>query len=73
MSSVQDYDERGWQYRTALRAFVDGGMTDSAFIDSVSGIVNRGCHDPPCDTGPVDGGDERRTNFDSVLRVMGLR
>jgi len=73
MSSVQDYDERGWQYRTALRAYVDGGMTDDAFIDSVSGIVNRGCHDPPCDTGALDGGAERRENFDSVLRVMGVR
>lgn len=73
MSSVQTYDEDGWAYLDALRSFVDGGLSGNAFVDAVSGIVNRGCHDAPCDTGPVDGVDDRRTNFDTVLRVMGLR
>jgi hypothetical protein len=73
MSSVETYDVGGWSYRDRLRTFVDGGMRDSSFIDAVSGIVNRGCHNPPCGTGPVDGGDERRANFERVLTVMGLR
>lgn len=73
MSSVQTYDERGWAYLSSLKAFVDGGLADDAFIDAVSGIVNRGCHDHPCDTGPVDGLADRRANFDDVLRAMGLR
>lgn len=73
MSSVQTYDREGWAYLPRLRAFVDGGMTDTSFIDSVSGIVNRGCHNPPCGTGALDGGEDRRANFDLVLRVMGLR
>ncbi len=73
MSSVQTYDADGWRYLDALRAFVDGGLAGDGFIDAVSGIVNRGCHAPPCATGPVDGNDERRANFDRVLRVMGLR
>ncbi len=73
MSSVQDYDVDGWSYRDRLRAFVAGGLTDDGFIDAVSGIVNRGCHAPPCATGPVDGADERRQNFLLVLEVMGLR
>jgi len=72
MSSVQGYDSEGWRYLDQLRTYVAGGMTDDGFIDSVSGIVNRGCHNPPCATGPVDGGAERRENFHSVLRVMGL-
>jgi hypothetical protein len=72
MSSVQEYERDGWRYRDQLRAFVDGGMSDDAFIDAVSGIVNRGCHNPPCATGPVDGAAERRENFHKVLRVMGL-
>lgn len=72
MSSVQVYDKDGWSYIPKLRAFVDGGMTDTSFIDSVSGIVNRGCHNPPCGTGPLDGGPERRENFDKVLKAMGL-
>ncbi len=72
MSSVQEYDSDGWRYLEQLRAYVAGGMTDDGFIDSVSGIVNRGCHNPPCATGPVDGGAERRENFHTVLRVMGV-
>ena len=73
MSSVETYEEDGWRYLDELRAFVDGGMSDVGFIDSVSGIVNRGCHAPPCASGPVDGNEDRRANFDTVLRVMGLR
>ena len=73
MSSVQAYDEGGWNYLQELRAFVDGGMNGYAFIDAVSGIVNRGCHNPPCSTGAVDGVADRRTNFDTVLSAMGLR
>ncbi|MCB9593055.1 MAG: hypothetical protein H6719_10010 [Sandaracinaceae bacterium] len=73
MSSVQTYEADGWAYLDALRAFVDGGLVDDGFIDAASGIVNRGCHAPPCATGPVDGADERRANFDRVLQVMGLR
>ena len=73
MSSVQTYDERGWAYRSELRRWVEGGMSGDGFIDAVSGIVNRGCHDAPCASGPVDGLEDRRANFDTVLRVMGLR
>lgn len=46
MESVQSYNVRGWNYLKRLHAFVDGGYSDPSFIDSVSGIVNRGCHDP---------------------------
>ncbi|MBX3251807.1 MAG: hypothetical protein KF901_31805 [Myxococcales bacterium] len=73
MSSVETYDREGWRYLDALRAFVDGGLRDDGFIDAVSGIVNRGCHNPPCATGPVDGLEDRRETFDLVLRTMGLR
>jgi hypothetical protein len=42
------------------------------FIDAVSGIVNRGCHDPPCANGSglLDGGYERSENFKKVLKVL---
>ena len=46
VQDVQDYDEGGWNYINELRNFVDGGMVDDAFINAVSGIVNRGCHNP---------------------------
>ena len=72
MSEVQAYNQQGWIYTDALAAFVDGGFQGNAFIDAVSGIVNRGCHNPPCGTGPVDGLDDRRANFQKALTHMGL-
>jgi hypothetical protein len=73
MTSVQTYEQDGWNYKQELQNFVDGGMQGDAFIDAVSGIVNRGCHNPPCGTGPVDGAPERRENFIKALTVMGLK
>ena len=72
MESVQSYDVRGWNYLEKLHAFVDSGFSDAAFINSVSGIVNRGCHDPPCGTGELDGGPERAGNFDKVLKILNI-
>jgi len=72
IESVQQYDVGGWVYMTELRKFVDGGFMDRGFIDSVSGIVNRGCHNPPCGTGAVDGTSERYNNFVKVLGVFKL-
>ena len=53
-----------------LHAFVDGGYSDHSFINAVSGIVNRGCHDPPCGTGEVDGVMERAGYFSTVLSIL---
>ena len=72
MSSVETYDVDGWSYREQLAAYVDGGLMGTDFIDAVSGIVNRGCHNPPCATGAVDGVQDRRDNFAAVLEAMGL-
>jgi hypothetical protein len=57
---------------TELKAFVDGGFKDPNFINAVSGIVNRGCHNPPCGTGAVDGGPERANNFQKALGTFDL-
>lgn len=47
MNSVQSYDVGGWKYLDELQKFVEEGMQDGdAFINAVSGIVNRGCHNP---------------------------
>lgn len=70
IESLQSYDERGWNYMNELHNFVDGGMADHLFIDAISGIVNRGCHDPPCGTGEVDGKHERAGNFQKVLSTL---
>lgn len=72
MVSVQEHQEDGFDYITALKNFVDTGMSSDAFIDSVSGIVNRGCAFPPCATGDVDKKLERRDAFRSALREFGV-
>lgn len=66
MSTVQKYDKEDWNYMENLKKFVRRGFRDDGeFIDAVSGIVNRGCHNPPCGTGELDGGQERKENFKS--------
>jgi hypothetical protein len=76
MESVQQYDVDGWNYLENLREFVDSGMPnpgdDTGFINSVSGIVNRGCHNPPCAAGHLHAGRERAQNFKTVLEAMNL-
>lgn len=70
MESLQAYDNGGWNYIEQLHAFVDGGLSDTGFINAVSGVVNRGCHDPPCGTGEVDGLLERSGNFYTVISLL---
>lgn len=76
LNDVQTYDNGGWNYINELKKWVDAGMpnpsSDSGFIHAVSGIVNRGCHDPPCGAGDLDGGSDRAQNFYKVLNAMGL-
>jgi len=67
VESLQSYNVGGWNYIDELKKYVDNGMSGNSFIDAVSGIVNRGCHDPPCATGDVDGKADRATNFYKVL------
>lgn len=70
-TTAQGYN---FDYIASLKAFVDGGMkaTDTAFIDAISGIVNRGCPAVSCPAGAVDGLSDRRNNFRTVLTAMKL-
>lgn len=75
LNSVQGYEQGGWNYFDELKAWVDNGMRtgDVNFIDGASGIVNRGCHNPPnCGTGELHAREERRANFRAVLTAMKL-
>mmetsp|Transcript_43344 Transcript_43344/g.77906 ORF Transcript_43344/g.77906 Transcript_43344/m.77906 type:complete len:815 (-) Transcript_43344:179-2623(-) len=72
VESLQSYNVDGWNYIDELKIFVDNGMSGSKFIDAVSGIVNRGCHNPPCASGGVDGMSERSSNFLKVLAELDL-
>ena len=49
-----------------------GTVDDTGFIHNVSGIVNRGCPDPPCGTGALDAGQQRAVNTCKVLQAMGF-
>jgi len=73
MNAVQPYNQGGWNFIAELKKWVDGGMNlaDTSFIDGASGIVNRGCHNPPnCGTGELHGGKERAQNFKKVMDAM---
>jgi len=74
LNSVQGYKaDDGWTYLDELKKWTDAGMNtaDSSFIDGASGIVNRGCYNPPaCGTGELDGGEFRAANFKTVLQAM---
>lgn len=75
LNAVQPYSAGGWNYQEELVKWVDGGLnpSDNGFIDGASGIVNRGCHNPPhCGTGELHGGPDRIKNFNKVLRAMKL-
>jgi len=76
LNAVQPYSSGGWNYIQELQRWVDAGMDagDASFINGASGIVNRGCHNPPnCGTGELHGGANRVANFHKVLRAMGLQ
>ena len=46
--------------------------SDTSYIDACSGIVNRGCYNPPCGGNAMDGGTQRAANFAKVLKAMKL-
>jgi predicted chitinase len=75
LNSVQSYvDKDGWVYMDKLRNWTDAGMDtgDKSFINACSGIVNRGCYNPPCGGNVMDGGAQRAANFAKVMKAMGI-
>uniref|UniRef100_A0A7S4RXE5 Chitinase n=1 Tax=Alexandrium monilatum TaxID=311494 RepID=A0A7S4RXE5_9DINO len=66
LNAVQPYASGGWTYLTKPKERVDGGMNlaDRGFINGASGMVNRGCHNPPaCNTGDLHGGGGARAEL----------
>lgn len=70
-----------WQYEEKLIEFVDNGMldyqTDDTFIDSVSRIVTRGCHEYGCSSSSSGSNidddrymEQRRSNFYLILNTI---
>jgi hypothetical protein len=70
-----------WQYEEKLMEFVNNGMleyqTDDTFIDSVSRIVTRGCHEAGCSSSSSGSNtdddrymEQRRSNFYLILNTI---
>jgi len=73
LNDVQSYvDKDGWVYMSKLKNWTDAGMNldDKSYINACSGIVNRGCYNPPCGGNPMQGGAERAANFAKVITAM---
>lgn len=71
---VQSYNLDGWDYKTELHRFVDDGYDDIAFLYAVTGIVDQGCHSPPCSdqaTEKIEDFRETAKIFDHVLDLYG--
>lgn len=60
-----------WDYMSNLMQFVDKGMVDDSFIDTVSSIFVKGCHSD-CTSIDITMSQERKENFKTVLRLFGL-
>jgi hypothetical protein len=73
INKVQSYSsDDGWNYLEQLHQFVDSGMQDVTFVESVSRIVNRGCNDEIVCGAPVSS-IERLTSFEKVTSYLGLQ
>ena len=64
-----------WDYVDELYKFVDGGMQNEAFIDSVNRIVAKGCHLVSCDDSSIQAnsyryGFEKRQNMINIIRLV---
>ena len=67
MEKIQPYNANGWSYIDALHQFVDGGMTDVSFINTVSEIVTGATGSSV----PFSG--QRWANFNMLLTNLQLR
>ncbi|KAL7535511.1 hypothetical protein ACHAXR_006535, partial [Thalassiosira sp. AJA248-18] len=67
INKVQTYNVEGWSYLEKLHSFTDGGMNDIEFLEDVSRIVTRGCHD----CGNAVSSIERRDKFNKIINHFG--
>jgi len=70
ISKIQAYNEEGWSYLERLKQFTDGGMNDRVFLDDVSRIVTRGCHDQSRCGNAVSSAD-RHAKFNKIIYYFG--
>ena len=61
------YDKDEWSFNEQLTQFVDTGMTDDTFINSVSRILSSDCHALGCSYFEPRNLDKRRSNFYLII------
>jgi len=71
INTVQKYDQNGWSYLEKLKQFTDGGGIDAEFLEQVSRIVTRGCHDQSS-CGYAVSSDERHAKFNKIFHYFGF-
>ena len=71
INTVQTYDQDGWSYLEKLKCFTDGSGIDAEFLEQVSRIVTRGCHDQSS-CGYAVSTDERHSKFKKILHYFGV-
>lgn len=64
---IQSYNQNGWNFVEKLHQFVDGGMSDESFINTVSEIVTGAVGSNVLFTG------QRWANFDMLLTNLHLK
>ena len=65
---VQRYESNDWNFEDQLLLFVQSGMTDDTFINGVSRILSRGCHEAGCSKyGEARLLNKRRTYFYMII------
>ncbi len=79
INRVQDYydSKSGFDYKSELLKYVDGGMLDDSFIENVNRIVVTGCHTSSCsstlptvDTEIVNFELQRKMNFKNMMKMI---
>ena len=64
-----------WNYFTELKAYAEAGIknpgNDDRFIAAITGLVNCGCHNPPCAVGSVYGSN-RCDTVQTIHKIPGL-
>lgn len=69
INTVQTYSQGGWSYLEKLKQFTDEGRIDVNFLEQVSRIVTRGCHDQSS-CGYAVSSDERLAKFNKILHYF---
>jgi len=74
MENVQKYDRGGFNYKSELVRYVNGGLTNTEFFDRAANIHVLGCHTTDCSSSrSLTDMDARLRAFETVMSLFGLQ